>query len=421
MQMDKIMTRLLIRLGVNLLTLVFVVGCCKVPHNKPPKDVQVEPIWAQSLMEGSTASMVWNGGLGTPMKYKNDIIFGTTLTNNDEVTDNRLCGLDADTGKIKWLFPSERTKTYNYQFEGNGYIYGNRLVVKSPPLGLKRMENEILCVNLDERRLIHNRTLPSGHTLNDAYCYGHNQYVVWTENQKDKSEIFRIDIQTGEVKAIVTLDQAADSDVDLFIISFHDGKLLYLEQEEIALVPYKKFLCMYDVKQECLLERYELNVHYERWVLTDLGIDENNVLYLRVGPYVLAVNLKDGAIMWKTDIKEHQNSWVTRDAALCGNILFLIGDQIYMAVDKRTGNIIYKKRVEGGKWVVANSGYIYANILGVLHVLDPASGEGLGKIVCPEEYRDGFDITIKPSFYDGKMYLASYRTAYCYPTYPWKE
>jgi hypothetical protein len=94
---------------------------------------------------------------------------------------------------------------------------------------------------------------------------------------------------------------------------------------------------------------------------------------------------------------------------------------MYMALDKSDGKILYRKKDAGFWWVAENKGNIYLNINENIHILDVDTGKTLAKIVCPEKATngDGFNISAEPSFYDDKMYIMSYTTAYCYPAYPW--
>jgi outer membrane protein assembly factor BamB len=361
--------------------------------------------------------MVWNGGVGYPMKYNDDIIFSTTLTYGDNVEDNRLCGLDAKTGEIKWLFPADREQTYNYFFNGPGYLYNDNLLVKSPPLGDKRPNDELLCIDLKTSELKYSYDCPGKDGEASWNCFGYSKYVVWDENMKREAKIYLMDIETGNAEPIVSLTHAIDYEVDLDVIGFSEGRLIYTEKEYNSDM-HGNYICKYDIKANELVYRHEVEL-YEGYGFYG-NCSDNNTIYAISGPYIMAIDTDSGDTLWSVDINELPNYWL-RSVVVCGDKLFAEGHNMHMALDKTSGKILYKKKVAGCWWAVEHKGNIYLNIDENILVLDVNTGEILATLVCPEKMinGDGFNATLLPSFYDDKLYIMSYTTAYCYPAYPW--
>lgn len=400
---------------IKLFVVIFFIGCCNTPDKENNLVYNVKPLWSQKLTIGKSLQ-IWNKGLGTPMLYNDFVIFNTTITFNNTIEDHRLCGLDISTGEIKWMFPSDDSHDYNYYFDGESYIYNNNLLVKSPSVG-NRTENEILNINLNNITL--NKSTKLLQSDWDKDCFGYSKYAVWVDNFASKAQISKMDIETGVVENIISNDNAnIDFDVVFSIIGIYNDELIYIEQEFNSNT-HGRYVCVYDIENNELIYRHKVAINNNNYSLTGTSID-NNVVYLTIGPSILAVNYRNGKIIWQTDINEVPNYYISK-TLVCGDNLFVGGGNMYMVMNKDTGEIIYKRKDIGSQWAVEHSGYVYANISEQILIINPATGEILDRIICPEEKvnGDGFNISNVASFHNDCLYVMSYTTAYCYPIYPW--
>lgn len=106
------------------------------------------------------------------------------------------------------------------------------------------------------------------------------------------------------------------------------------------------------------------------------------------------------------------------------NVIFKYGDNKYEALDATTGKRMYVNAKMGTWWAFIDGDYVYLqNRNGEVKILNLYSGKILETLVCPdyETKNVWWNGSIEPTVVDGKFYLMSYTSAYCYPAYPWKE
>ena len=202
------------------------------------------------------------------------------------------------------------------------------------------------------------------------------------------------------------------------LLVFIKDHLVYIEND---IYNSKNNVCVLDVFHRDCVKKYKVDFRFEGFSLWGDVIEEN-IFYGIIGPYIMAINIDDGRLIWHCDMQEPLNYFFS-GSLICGNVLFLGGDNMYMAMDKKSGKILYKQKKEGCKWFVENSGYIYANILGQIYILELSSGRELARIICPEEKITGefFNTGIVASFYGNQLFVMSYTSVYCYPAYPWNK
>lgn len=417
------------RLILGITSIFIIIGCCKAPNDNTNPDNSIAPIWSTKLTIG-TSSTNWSDGLGSPVIYDNIAIFPTTITYNptELKEDNRLCGLNLENGKIEWMFPKDIDVYYNFNFiggqgENNSYLYGDSRVIKSPNSYFKE-KNEVISINNNTGELNFSIELPSSNY--DPYLFGAENFVFVTDRTPNYLKIYRIDVLTRTKEEFINIPQNGDGvyyEHDLFLLGTNKGKLIFL-LDDVNMPKKNCYLYTVDINDNSKYNKYDISSYRGDDIYSFLCNEiEDDIAYLNSGSRITALNVETGNIMWSKDIGEEKPNTAIINYTICGDVMFLRDTQVLIGMNKRTGAILYSIKQDGGTWTTSYKGYVYVCVLQEIWIVDPNTGSVEAKIICPEDTAggDGFDSHIFPTFKDNKMYIMSYTSAYCYPTYPWKR
>lgn len=169
----------------------------------------------------------------------------------------------------------------------------------------------------------------------------------------------------------------------------------------------------YDIN--CKKELFRIPIHtHARSIPTVPCYVIGNKYYVAVGRRIACIDIQDAKLLWYQNFPGDFlfSGFIIVDGTIYANC----EDTYLYALDAETGLIKWKEKSSG-----TNSRLFYMGGLlyfvgggdGKLHAVDAATGKHLWKIDPPERNRYGF-ATARPTGFDGRLYVTSWTTAYCY-------
>lgn len=406
-----------INLGKTAINLIFIItlfGCCNKAPNKN-NDEQPKPIWTTRII-GDNTKYIYNQGLKNAPIYDNSIIFSTTITSNNQLEDNRLCGLDLDNGNIRWMFPHDKTTTYDYTFDNKGHIYNNYIVTRSRCF--RNSIEKIVCIDLNNNNIYWEKEYPTASTYLCSDIIGINDKAYYSIQEKESLSLWIVDVINDIHTKIYNIPVEEYLDGDLMI---YEDKLLFITMKDINVISSAK-LNIYSLSTNKIVNKITIPVNPDGSFGANNSFIVNNKVYYNSGNSLFCADIVSGKIVWEEHITKTVD-YVCTDIYLYEDKILHFGNRLFKAHNIDTGEEIFENSYEntGITWAFYNNNYLYMNLYGIdVIVIDANSGVVVAKLICPLERGEKGEFHHQPGrVLDNKLYLLSNTSVYCYPTYPW--
>ena len=382
----------------------------------------LQPEW-EADMRYEGYGITWHFGLQNIMKYKDVIVASTTFSPPDTTggPDDRLCALDAKTGKALWFFPEDVKRRYYYTFGGRGHLYKNKLVFRYYHT-LPLCDNSVVCIDVEtgkeKWRIDDTRQADSPVLVLDVE--GFERYSYFIHNEKN---IYCADLENDTYSVV---KEYTGYDVNKIEFTSDKNLMVFYSTSE-------KLESGYDIKHNHVdildKDTYEVTFTYsletdiilpmnDRWFPIEGGIEKDGVLYLWSYCYNSAVDISSGEMLW-----ERCDNFTYRPNVhlLYDNILLKCCDNATVAYDIHTGEIIYGEDNYGCWNATLHGKYVYLlNRDCVVDVIDIETGEIVDNIKSKYQRKRDKLWGSYPTVIDDKLYIRSDSYLFRYPLYPWK-
>jgi len=417
-------SRILLTIGI------LIQGCTFTPYIPQQRTVEgIQPIW-ETKLPGKAG--IYNLGLvGLPI-YDGNVIFHSTyfstFSNNVMKEDNRIHGLDVETGEVKWTFPAEYSSANSMCFNSVPYIYNEYLVTKMGKQGLFLDADKLICINMKTHEEVWKKSLPnyiSFSTSNDVV--GKDQFFYFVQESEFESLIYKGNIVTGDTTLILKIKPEAPlncieiSGKQLFYTTAAGRDLLIFGLYEYDInsssTPFKTFCCIVDLESQTILLKKQIP-RVDNYLLGNFRIADNKV-YMTCGRTATCLDINTGDILWQFFSNEHNNYSATR-LSISDGVVFLNGDNRIIGLNALTGSKLYQGDLQCGN-AIADKGFVYVmGRDGKLHILNIHNGYELHVITCPERVitGDSFITGGIPQVHGDKLFVWGNYHAYCYDAIP---
>lgn len=354
-----------------------------------PKLVWKSPISINSLTEGLMHRTLYDKGV----LCHGQIDQKTTLWMKDQMT-----------GKTVW-----QSSPF---FNDDENLLVKRVFTKDSIMIIANA-NKHYAINLHNGRCIwKNRQYQS---LNDGITGDENCYY-FSDFQK---AIYWGDIHSGQEKKILTIDSKSQQ------CYIRPPAVIKKNKEKMMVVLYsdfnpttgigQPFFLLYNLTRGRILHSTALLPPGTGNSPYGLPIIDNNRAYFSVGNYIICCNLHDGKQIWQ---RHFPSGFLSSSLVIIQNLIIAnTDDNGTYALNSATGEIIWQNQ-NGG--MCSNPFYMDGAIYftsgdGLLYAIDAKTGTVHWKIHAPSEERNSNDfffgnITGK----DGRVYVSSYTTLYCF-------
>ena len=404
-------------------------GCSFTPIIPQGTVEGIQPIWGTKL-PGKAGN--YNLGLvGLPI-YNGNVLFHSTyfssFSNNVMKEDNRIHGLDVETGEVKWTFPAEYSNLNSMCFDAVPYIFNNYLVTKMGKLGLFLETDKLLCINLDTHQLVWQKSMPSSisFTTSDDIV-GKGQLFYFVQETLFESLIYEGNTLTGDTTLLLSIKPEAPlnnveiSSKQLLYTTDGGNDILvfgtYENDYYSSSVPYRYFCIAFDIKSKTIIFKKEIQQN-EKYLLGQFEIIDNKV-YMTSGRLATCLDLNTGDILWQFFSNEEYN-YVAPRLSISDGVVFLYGENRFIGLDALSGKKLYQGNTQCGKGCASNG---YAYIIGrdtKLYIIDIHNGSILHTITCPEKVTTGTGFVSGgiPQVHGDKLFVFGNYHAYCYDAIP---
>ncbi|MBO5596925.1 MAG: PQQ-like beta-propeller repeat protein [Bacteroidales bacterium] len=383
--------------------LVVLCSCCKSQHEQG----SLRPEWSAQIPTFESPYIFYSGILNLP-KSGDIIVLPTTIHDGGFMwEDNRLCGMDLKTGEVKWYFPSNLDKRQYCYFNSKGYEYHGKLVFQYET---NRNEDTSLhstaCLEVSTGSVLWKKDYKISRSIRPVIGSEKDCYFV-----QDSCRICRVDMNNDQISEFYYTgdDGLQINDLqlcnDLMVIScfseseveeFQDETYVIIVDVETGTEIFRKYLGRYPVPAHSFLE--------------------GNIIYSNLERKIMAIDMKTGDIIW-----EHYElcMYGFQDLCISNDVLMSCCINATAGYNKKTGEMLYLFDNYGSYHVTQAGKYAYfINRKNKLDILDIETGERLDYVECPENGPANFWLTY-PTIYDDKLYIIGNNTLYRYPTYPW--
>jgi outer membrane protein assembly factor BamB len=323
----------------------------------------------------------------------------------------QLIGIDAASGGLRWVWDDYYDGTPNATIipfvQSNKFIFGR---------GRKRY-----CVDLNNGTTIwkvldshinNGRFMKTIHLT--QYCYHADisgdsvpmkfAFFVATTDQPESELLYQVDARVGATEPT-------------FFVS-KDGKeqILFVEtiEKQGQLIPDTYLVC-YDYRDKRIIYRTPFHIS-QRGGLMNVrpGIIYNSMFYKDAGRRIVCYDPNTGKLIWYQDFPG--DFFFSGFIIVDGTIYANCEDTYLYALDAETGLIKWREKSSGTSsplFYMDGVLYYVGGGDGMLHAVDAATGKHLWKIDPPERNDYGFSPS-RPTGFDGRLYVTSWTTAYCY-------
>jgi len=410
----------------NLIVFILLLGCSCTPIITPQVE-GIKPVWSTKLP--GEAGIYNDGLIGLPL-YDGKIIFHSTYFTNFEEEDNRIHALDVETGKILWTFPSQYKKENSMFFLGVPFLKNEYLVAKMPTFGNTLPYDRLICINLETGKEVWNKSFLTSFSNNVCYddIVGNENDFYFFQQTENNALLYKGNLLTGDTTVYLKIIPETPSNFSETTSNAINGVFnnkdiivtggLERIKNNRDIYDFNTFLYLIDLNKKDSINKIPI-------ILPDKGNPINRIylynqkVYLVYGRTSSCYNTITSTIEWTFTSVESFN-FMTNHIVVNDNIVFLYGDNRYVGLNAETGEKLYQGDIQCGN-ADAFNGYVYIiGRDGYLYILDIKSGKQLHKITCPTKYteHDGFSTGCKPQVYGDKLYVFSYKYAYCYDAEP---
>jgi len=378
-------------------------SCCKSQHEQG----SLRPEWSARIPTYESQEIFCSGILNLP-KSGNIMVVPTTIYDGGIMhEDNRVCGMELNTGKVKWYFPSNMDDRQYCYFNSKGYEYNGKLVFQYETNQRDDISlRSTVCLDIKTGSVLWDRNCKSYYEIKPVIGSGTDCFFV-----QDNCRIFRVDMNNDQISEFYYTgdDGLQINDLrlcnDLMVISCFSESEVEEYQDEIYVVIINK-----TTGAEVLRKSLGLSSVPSHSYLN------GEILYSNLDRTIMAIDLKTGEIIWE---RYDMCAYVCQDILFYNDILMKCAVNATIGYDRKTGEVKYLFDNYGSYHVTQAGKYAYfINRKNIIDILDIETGERLDYIECPEKGWSNFWGPY-PTIYDDKLYIIGNNTLYRYPTYPW--
>ena len=380
-------------------------SCCKMQYEQG----SLQPEWSAVIPTYESAEIFCNGILNFPKSGDIMVVPTTIYDGGIRWEDNRLCGMDVNTGEVKWYFPSDIENRRYSDFDAMGYEYQGKVVFQ-----YETNHNEsyrlrsTVCLDVQSGEALWEKEGTNlSVTISPVVGKDDECYFI-----QDSCKICKVDMQSNQISELYYT-----GDDELFIndIRLYDGRMVVscCSDSTVEECKWEDYVVIIDVKtgQE-LLKKY-----LGRKSVVSFSFLENDILYSNVDRTMMAIDVKTGETIWE---RYDMCAYACQDVLFYNDVLMKCAVNATIGYDKKTGEVKYLFDNYGSECVTQEGKYAYfINRKGKLDILDIETGTKLDYVVCPEKGFSDFRMPY-PTIYDDKLYIIGNNTLYRYPTYPWR-
>ncbi|MBO4263166.1 MAG: hypothetical protein J5871_00615, partial [Bacteroidales bacterium] len=326
--------------------------------------------------------------------------------------DNRLCGVDLISGEVKWFFPTDTESRYYCYFNGNGYVYGEKLVFQYQADARTyeaRDYHTTVCIDAKTGEILWAEKGKSGYSSVNVQVVGDD--VGRCFFLLDSTRVRCADLQAGTVADFFDSDTLQINDLSL------SGNSLVLSccSKSGKAYHYRSYAIVLDKDSggEQLFVPLVENRILPHCILCQ------GILWGNVGTFISAVDVKNGKWLWSRD------DWCADyvgDIGVYGDVLMKCAEDAITGYNVKTGEVVYSYPHYGAWHTSFDGRYAYLiNRKNKLDIIDIETGKILDTVTCKydTEY-DGFGLSY-PMIYNGKLYIMGGNSLFRYSVYPWKR
>ena len=321
--------------------------------------------------------------------------------------DNRLCGMNIKTGEVKWYFPTDLGKRHYCDFRSIGYEYRSKLVFqyvidKQQDISLR----STVCLDVESGTILWEKDCKVSRTIRPVIGSNNDCYFI-----QDSCRVCKVNMDSDHISEF-----------------YYTGDDL-LQINDFVLYDNCLVLSCFSVSiaEEYKLETYVIivdkttgNEIFRKYLgRSPVGAHSyinDNTLYSNVDRTMMAIDIKTGNIIWE---RYDMCAYACQDVLFYNDILMKCAVNATIGYDKNTGDVKYLFDDYGSYYVTQQGGYAYfINRQNKLDIIEIETGNKLERIICPVKGVSDFWGPY-PTIYDNKLYIIGNNTLYRYPTYPW--
>jgi len=395
------MVGILIR-TINLLVCgILLCSCCKIQYEKG----SLSPEWSAKIPTFESQEIFYDGLPNLPKEDKIIVAHTSVFDGGFMREDNRLCGMDLNTGEVKWYFPADLSTRYFFAYEANGYLHNGKILFqyqKDCRTFDAQYDYSTACLDINTGEIIWEKTGRIGKETvrrnRDIVGNGSICYFV-----QDSSKVFQVDIINNQV------DELCD------VYPFQIDRIKYCEGVIVL-------SCRHSAMVSAIIINPTTKEIHTFSINSNSGCPpycflENGILYANDDRYITAIDTKINKNLWE---RNDMFAYGVEDIIIYNNTLMKCACNALIGYDKKNGDIIYYYDNYGSVHTSKDGRYAYLlNSRNIVDIINIETGEKLDYIVCPNRSVGFFGSY--PMIYDDKLYIIGDNTLYRYPTYPWNE
>ena len=380
-------------------------SCCKLQHEQG----SLKPEWSAQIPTFESPEIFYPGILNLP-KSGDIMVLPTTIYDGGFMwEDNRLCGMDLKTGEVKWYFPSDLDNRRYCHFDSKGYEYRGKLVFQ-----YETNHNEdtrfrsTACLDVKTGSVLWEKDCKTTYFggIRPAIGSGEDCFIV-----QDSCKICRVDMRSNQISELY---YSGDDSLQISDIKLYDNYIV------VSCLSYSVVEEYHNETFVVIIDKTTGNEIFKKYLgRASEGPHscylEGNVIYSAVDRTMMAVDVKTGEIIWN---RYDMCAYGCQDILFYNDVLMKCAVNATVGYDKKTGEVKYLFDNYGSWYVTQEGRYAYfLNCKNELDILDIETGKKLDYVVCPNK-GEGF-FGSYPMIYDNKLYIIGSNTLYRYPTYPW--
>ncbi|GIV50152.1 MAG: hypothetical protein KatS3mg038_0673 [Candidatus Kapaibacterium sp.] len=389
-----------------MMLLVVAFASCMLSCREPITGSSPSPelVWSRKIAE--------TGVIEYPMQIV--LYDNRTLVVEGRKSDRRqqLIGIDAASGNVRWIwndyYNNGVPNTTVIPFvQNNKFIFGG---------GGKRY-----CVDLTNGATIwkaFDNHINNGcffSTLHPTqYCYHADisgdsvpmmfAFFIANVDQPDSELLYQAEARVGV------------NEPTFFVSNEGKEQILFVEsiEKKGQFIPDSYLVC-YDYREKQIIYRTRFHISQSGGLMNVRpGIIYNHKFYKDAGRRIICYNPNTGKLIWYQDFPG--DFFFSGFIIVDGTIYANCEDTYLYAVDAETGLIKWREKSSGTSsplFYMDGVLYYVGGGDGKLHAVEAATGKHLWKIDPPERNDYGFAPS-RPTGFDGRLYVTSWTTAYCY-------
>jgi outer membrane protein assembly factor BamB len=411
---------------VGIKHLMIIVGCLQIllyssckEDDKLGYNQAINPLWEYNYKVGYTGGII-------PVIHDNKVMFSSLKeTSPDGSANDKLIALDKASGKLIWEWSDLFWDKYeNFDENSNKPIFENILAFA---IGSRNYT-----VNLNDGTTSwKNKTGTS-----DSHVGINNDQIYRTVTYSPadigifSDQILEASIHTGEWHKVFEVsggDSLRQSlSIPVFLKDSIGDEIMIMHNSTIEETGTKNYTTPYLISYNRTKEKINYEVQLDEPGLYS-GVDwfpivENDKVYLLVGKLIKCYDLKTGKEIWS---RRFNGDFLFSGALLDNGKIYANrdgSDPTLYCIDAETGSIIWETPSAGtSSPLQLHKGVLYfvGGSDGLFHCVNAATGKFIYSIKAPSQYKDHNDFFSRGCSVDhdtDKIYVASYTTAYCYPT-----